>query len=198
VKSFPAFLPVQSLKMIHFRYVQIWKNGAQCLKMHLQNKKPLEDDQTRYKAVNQTLKAYKRFINDIVVSKYLGLVDSFLEAAPQVTFQLYLYFTKREDDSWWSKISKSQHIEQIEEILKTTVITADEILRLFFLSFQVFSNALSQYAYYGTRHKSYLVVWDSVHGLGPDKILSIVVCVLTTELICRFIGIPLHLYTAAI
>jgi len=182
VKSFPAFLPVQPLKMIHFRYVQIWKNGAQCLKMHLQNKKPLEDDQTRYKAVNQTLKAYKRFINDIVVSKYLGLVDSFLEAAPQATFQLYL-----------------QLIEQNEtENFKTTGSVSDKMLRLFFLLFQVLSNALSQYAYYGTRHKSYLVVWDSVHGLDPDKIITIVLCAPTAGITCRFIGIPLHLYTAAI
>ena len=54
-------------------------------------------------------------MNDIVISKYLGLVDSFLEAAPQATFQLYLLM--KEDDSWPSKISDSQIILQCLDVL---------------------------------------------------------------------------------
>ena len=110
VTSFPVLLPVQPFNKTRSRYVKIWKRGLRCWKIHQQN-----DDPARNQEINKALESYKRFMNDIVISKYLGLVDSFLEAAPQATFQLYLLM--KEDDSWPSKISDTQIILQCLDVL---------------------------------------------------------------------------------
>jgi hypothetical protein len=46
-------------------------------------------------SVFKTLEVYREFLGEMVSSKYLALLNTFLEAAPQANLQYYLILVKK-------------------------------------------------------------------------------------------------------
>lgn len=49
--------------------------------------------------LNKTLEVYREFLDEWVSSKHLVLVNTFLEAAPQSTLQIYLILLRKDGDT---------------------------------------------------------------------------------------------------
>ena len=70
------------------RFVNIWQDCYRCKLLMRQCKFP------------EALEHYKSMLNNVAMSKYLGLIEFFVESAPQAILQLYILYTG--SDSVWS------------------------------------------------------------------------------------------------